>query len=487
MKILLCRIPSSYGVRNEHPENIMMPVEMASIAAIAREQGAEVDLLDLEAEPISIDALKAEVQKPYDYIVLRAKTPSFAVVKEVFSQTPAKIIGIGHLFHTKSSQIYELTDLPLLCGIKGETDTPFRMLLQRLVQGEPFDDVPNLIYRNADGEIVRNPDTLLQELDELPSPDYALFDSSAYYTFYPVPFGTRRRYGFMMASRGCPYDCSFCSPTLRNSFGKKMRFHSPERMVDDMRELQRLGKTIVHFRDDIFTVDKKYVYALCEKMIEADLGMKWCAQTHINCIDEDLLSAMSRAGCVSLGFGLESGSEKILKTVMKTNKIDRAPGLVRHAKKVGIKTVCFFLVGCPGENEDDHRLSLELLNKTMPNLIQVAFFTPYPGSTDYETYIGDEQSYNASLHHYNNYRMNFTELSTDAVEAFHKTMYKTWFFAPSTLVHTSLSLISDLVLNPGYFRMYLAKGSGFLMRLLKPRELKPPGLEPAPVVEDCYI
>lgn len=466
MKILLCRIPAYFGIKKEHPENCMVPMEFAHLSAIAKGLGVHVTLLDLEATDPTIEELEKEISKPYDYIVLRAKTPSYGIVKQVFPKAKGKIIGTGHLFTTKPEAIFNLPDVPLICTISGEADTSFEQLLIKLKNNEDFSEVPNITYKNDSGEIISNKNQLRQNLDELPSPDYALFDSPNYHTFYPVPFGTRKNYGFMMTSRGCPYGCSFCSPTLRNSFGTGMRYHSKERVTNDLLKLEELGKSIVFFRDDIFTINRSRTIELCNEMIKKKVKIKWCTQTHLNHIDEELLDIMQKAGCVSLGCGLESGSQKILDVVNKTNKIANAPRLVNYAKSIGIKMVCFFLVGCPGENEEDHQLSLELLKNTMPNLIQVAFFTPYPGSRDYEEFIVNKSNYNSSLHHYNNYEMNLTTLSKEEIDAFQKTLYKTWLFTPRTLFFILTSLISDLFLNFSFFKNFLKKGVTFFLRIL---------------------
>ena len=204
MKILLCRIPAYFGVIKEHPENCMMPIEFSYLSSIAKELGVEVTLLDLEASHFTTEEIESEISKPYDYIILRAKTPSFEVVKNLFSNSSAKIIGTGHLFTTKPEAVFNLTSIPLLCIISGEADTTFGNLLRRLLNNEDFTDISNLIYKDKNNKIISNKNELRQNLDELPSPDFALFDSSDYHTFYPVPFGTKKNFGFMMTSRGCP-------------------------------------------------------------------------------------------------------------------------------------------------------------------------------------------------------------------------------------------------------------------------------------------
>ena len=471
MKILICRIPAYFGVKHEHPENTMLPMELAYITAIALKKGFDVKVLDLESSPITEKELYNEVHGDYDYIVVRAKTPSLEVFKRNFSNTKGKVIGVGHLFTTRPEDIFSLLNLNLLCTIHGEADFPFMKLVDSLVEGRGLSEVPNISYRDENGNIVKNKEELLDNLDDLPIPAYELFyKDNFYYTFYPVPIGVKKNYGFMMTSRGCPYSCSFCSPTLRNSFGKKMRFHSIDRIIEDLKYQKSLGKSIIFFRDDIFTVNRKFTIALCERLIEENIGLKWCAQTHINNIDKELLDIISKAGCVSLGFGLESGSQKILNNLLKTNKIDEAPELVRYAKKKGIKTVCFFLVGSPGENLEDQKATVKLLKQSMPSLIQVAFFTPYPGSYDYERYVENKNNYDFNLHHYNGYNINYTDVSNSEVVKFQKSLYRTRFFTPSTITFLSLSLLSDLTLNFSYFKIFFSKGLMFFKNIFISRK-----------------
>lgn len=247
MKILLCRIPAYFDLKKEHPENAMIPIELGYISSVAKEQGLEVELLDLEAETYTIEEIKAKINENFDYIILKAKTPSFDFINTVFANTSAKIIGIGHLFTTKPEAVFALKNLNLLCAIKGETEIPFRKLIINIKNDEPICNITNIIFKQKDGTLISNQETLLKNLDELPSPDYGLFKMEKYYTFYPLPFGTKKNFGFMMISRGCPYSCSFCSATLRNSYGKAMRFHSYDRIITDLKTLEKLGRTVVFF------------------------------------------------------------------------------------------------------------------------------------------------------------------------------------------------------------------------------------------------
>lgn len=462
MKILFCRIPAHFGVENSHPENSMIPIELSIMISIAKSKGFETELLDLEAETYSLSDATNIINRNYDYIVVRAKTPSYGTVKKLFENCNSKVIGVGHLFSTKGSKIYELTSIPLVCGIKGEADYPFNLLLDCLLAGKSISDVPNLIYLNSKSEIISNKNVLLESLDDLPAPNFDLFKNLNYYTFYATPFGQKKNYGFLMQSRGCPYSCTFCSPTLRNSYGKGMRYHSVDRVVQDMRNQKRLGKTILYFRDDIFTINRARTIELCEKIIQEKINISWCCQTHINNIDEELLLFMRNAGCVSIGFGLESGSKKILDTVKKTNKIEKAPALIKYARSINLKVNCFFLIGCPGETKEDHDLTMKLLKSCRPDLIQVAFFTPYPGSEDYQTYFLESDQYDTNLHHYNNYKINYTKMRSEDVIKFQKKLYLTWLLYPRTIINLSLSVLSDLLYNRNYLKFFLQKGTRFL-------------------------
>ncbi|MDX6771083.1 MAG: radical SAM protein [Elusimicrobiota bacterium] len=461
-KILFLRFASFYSEKFAHPENVMAPVDMAIIITIARELGYEIDIIDTEAfsytEGQLLDKIKAFSP---DFVIVKAKTPTLLQLLKISKQLDGvSLIGIGQAFHG-NHQNYLFPGSNFIASIQGEPEMKAKELLDALKHHRPLSQVKGITYLDDDGKIASNPaPATLVDLDELPMPAFEHFIGKEYHSYYPTPLFMKKRQGFMLSSRGCPYPCVFCSPTLRNSESTKLRFHSNDRVIREILYLKKLGITFIQFRDDLFTGDRERTMSLCKEIVRRKVKISWACQTNINNVDEELLTWMAKAGCVSMGFGIESGSKAVLKTLRKNNDIDSAPRLFKHCRKVGIKTVAFFLIGNPGETRDDLEQSYELLKKIRPDLIQVAFFTPYQGSPAYELYKTPSDM-RENPHHYNTTSA-YGLVPVDELKSFQKKMYFYCIFSWPNVFKTASRLASELVVNPYLARKLLMKGGNYL-------------------------
>lgn len=187
-----------------------------------------------------------------------------------------------------------------------------------------------------------------------------------------------------MASRGCPYRCIWCSSYT--VFGRKVRFRSPENILEEIRRAKAdFGVDSVYFVDDTFTVNPKWVEAICDKLIAGDLkGLKWACQARVNTVTPALLAKMKAAGCVQLDFGVESGSQKILDILKKDTTIPQIKAAFAVAKRAGLQVFASVIVGTPGETKEDVMMTLRLLKELEPDYTDIFYATPYPGTRLYE-------------------------------------------------------------------------------------------------------
>lgn len=468
MKILFLRMASYFNEKNAHPENISMPVDIGIMASIADHLGHETLLADTEARDYTLESLVAEIKRfDPDVIAIKGKSPSNQHIIDLFSHSQLermkfKIIGFGHTFSTLS-EFFLNTHLPFFCTISHEPELSFREILKRWDEKDARHTIKGITFREGE-RVVKNPDMpLLDKLDELPSPKYDWFLNENYYTFYPLPIFLKRKIGFILASRGCPMKCIYCSPTLRQTSGTGMRFHSIERIVSDMKYIQDKGHKIIMFRDDILTLNRKFIEELCQGILKANLKIKWMAQTHINHVDEDLLVLMKKAGCVTLAFGLESGSKKVLTAIKKYNDLDHARKIFPFCKKIGMKTVGFFLVGNPGETLEDVELTKKLIRDLNPDLIQVAMFTPYKGSPSYEMLKDQEKDSFDKFHHYNKITHNFSAMRLEDIEGLSRKIYLEYIFTPRNFVRFSLQSVVDLFINQRSILQLIRGASKYLL------------------------
>lgn len=163
-----------------------------------------------------------------------------------------------------------------------------------------------------------------------------------------------------MSTRGCPYQCVFCS--VSKQWGHHIRYRSAKNVVD---EIEQVLKTYpffqaIRFFDDVFTMDKARVLEICRLMIERNLNIAWECEARANTIDEEMVFAMKKAGCEFIDLGVESGSDRILKNIKKNITVKQAIEAAKAIKKAGIGLKVFIMHSLPGETYEDIKKTIFL-------------------------------------------------------------------------------------------------------------------------------
>ncbi|HYL16565.1 MAG TPA: radical SAM protein [Terriglobales bacterium] len=231
--------------------------------------------------------------------------------------------------------------------LRGEAEQTLALLLDQLRGDRQLEKVPGLSYRVGAGPH-RNPNAaLINDLNSIPSPAYHL---SQYLQ------GSKR--ASLELGRGCPFSCTFCS--TNDFFRRKFRLRSPERVLRDMRSIAAnyaiRDFELVH---DMFTVDRKRVAAFCEAMIASGEGFTWSCSARTDCIDEELLEVMAKAGCRGIFYGVEVGSQKMQKVIDKHLNTARAHEIIDATERRGIGSTVSLISGFPEETWDDVRRSMD--------------------------------------------------------------------------------------------------------------------------------
>lgn len=221
------------------------------------------------------------------------------------------------------------------------------------------------------------------ELDDLPFLGYHLLEWGKYKP-HP-PHGRKMPWLPMLTSRGCVYQCGFCSNGV---FGKKYRGQSTLRVVDEIIYLQRrFGVKEIAFYDDVFTLRKGRAYGIADEILKQGIKLSWTCETRVDLVDEELLKIMKRAGCYSISYGLESGSQKILDIINKNITLEQSEKAVAMTKKAGIQTIGYFMIGSPEETPETIRETIEFSKKLKLDYVQFAITTPLPKTMLWEYYI----------------------------------------------------------------------------------------------------
>ncbi len=238
---------------------------------------------------------------------------------------------------------------------------------------ERLGSIKGLVWRDG-GHIVVNPDRpFIRHLDDLPLPRHDLLPLASYRApLVPSP------YAFVVTSRGCPGGCRFCIKHV--SYGNSVRFRSPENIMAEIEFLAARGVRSIHMYADIFTVSREQVVGLCELMLKRGLKMQWTCNSRVDFVDREMLRLMGQAGCRWISWGIESGSEQVLRNVRKGIKLERVERALRWSREAGIRNWGYFIVGLPGETEETIRETIRFSKRLPLDLVLFHIAAPYPGS-----------------------------------------------------------------------------------------------------------
>lgn len=257
----------------------------------------------------------------------------------------------------------------------------------QLARGTPLADASGISYIDND-EVVSNPAADAIDLAALPVPAFDLFETERY--FYEV---LGDNFLLFEATRGCPYQCSFCSKVM---YGAAFRKKTPEQMAREIDfALEHTPVKSAYFMDLEFTVARELAEEICRHLIERGSPIDWCCQTRADRLDEEMVELMRRAGCRLVHVGVESGSERVLEATGKATSKDAIYSGVRMAQDAGLETLAFFMFGLPGETDEEREETIRFALELEPTYASFHFATPYPGSRLFREeglQIGDDLS-----------------------------------------------------------------------------------------------
>jgi anaerobic magnesium-protoporphyrin IX monomethyl ester cyclase len=311
---------------------------------------------------------------------ISAKSQNFTsacIVAKLVKEIDSKIIVIIGGPHPSmvGAEVLKFPEVDL--AVIGEGEVTIVELLKAIALKEKFDSIKGLIYRKND-LIVQNPRRdYIDNLDSLAFPyDYAR-ETLINFAQYP-----KAAFGYIFATRGCPYNCFFCGS--RNIWSRAVRFRTPENVTEEIKKLQNEGIRLFHFVDDNFGVNYGYILDLCQRLIKHCPGIKWDCELHVNLVEDETVFLMKKAGCYFIQIGIESGNNEILKQMRKNITIEKAYAAARIIKKQGILLQAFFIIGFPQETEASLQDTIKAMRKINCDVLTYNVFTPYPGTESFK-------------------------------------------------------------------------------------------------------
>lgn len=358
------------------------PLGLLYIATHLAKHGHEVALLDGERLGNDVLLARLEAFEP-DIVGITATTFSFFEAKALLERVRARhprarlVMGGAHVTALATDTLARIPALDACIVGEGEST------MLALANGAALSAIPGIAFRDVLGVRTTASAALPANLDEYKL-DWDLLEGfpDGYRPGLQSARGPRPI--SLMASRGCPYPCSFCAGPV--ALGKKRRAHSPARVVAMMRELhERFGTTHTYFHDDHFTIDRPWLDEFLERCIAEPAPLAWSCASRVELLDDALLARMRRAGCYQIGVGGESGSAEVLKRLDKRLTVSRLEDGIRRMHAAGIEAKLYVMIGTPGETATDVLRTVELVRRLRVDHVQVLYFTPLPGTSSWAT------------------------------------------------------------------------------------------------------
>lgn len=411
------------------------PIGLAYLAATVRREGYEVHIIDMLVEEYGSETFETETR------FLRYGMSTDKLLARMDDIKP-DVVGVSIMFSQKLPVAFEICasikqrypDLPIVLGgphpsgapletmqnnnidfvMAREADESFPQLLNHLNDQIPRNEVPNLYYRDG-GEIKNTCPTgkavakgaewehylkkdagIPVDLDGLPYPAWDLLPMDAYYETDVRLAGAdvvRKRYGMMVATRGCPYTCSYCAAPLMSGF-RAFRFRDVECVVQEIRWLiDEFGVEEIMFNDDNFFASRAKAKVLIKRLGAEfpDLLFSNPGGTEVNKVDRELIDIMAANNFYRINFAIETGDQELQNALIdKKVKLHRVPDLIEYSRASGIETRAMYMIGFPGETRAQMQKTVDIAKTLDVDDFYISIVTPVRGTELFDQVVNDD-------------------------------------------------------------------------------------------------
>jgi len=435
-KVLLINPWLSLGIyKNTKLDGLVTQIPILSLASLSgmlTKEGHQVEILDLIISDSPQKDLYTKLARFLpDYVGITFSTPAYQemkIIAKTVKDFNNSIILIGGGPHASALPEETLQDTLLDLIVIGEGEET----LKEIINGNPWENIEGVCYKKNSKIIKNKPRRLIDNLDNLPFPAWEKFNLQKYksspITSKSFPVGP------IETSRGCAFRCSFCN---KNIFGHKVRAKSIIRVIDEIEFMLKNGFKEIHIWDENFAFYENRILEMCKEIEQRNLKFLWNIffGVRTDSVDKEFFDAIAKAGCYSVAFGIESGNQEILDGVCKGIKLEQCKKVVKFAKEAGLETVCYFMLGLPGENEKTLKDTIKFAVELNPTYAKASITIPFPST---EMFLQIEQEGRIKSYDWSRYNLHNTSdvyqhenLTWEHIHRYYNQFYRKFYFRPS--------------------------------------------------------
>jgi anaerobic magnesium-protoporphyrin IX monomethyl ester cyclase len=376
------------GVKASIVDPIFPTLALATTAAAAEQRGHRVEILDLSHRPYDPEEIRARLRaRSPDIVGITATTPLMNQLRDIslmVKDLSGSIRVVGGGPHPSALPRETLLESHLDAVVVGEGDVSFG----ELCDGAELRDIAGLVLRDGDATRATPSRAPIDDLDTLPIPAWHLYPLDSYRQHFSRLFARRVPMVTAEFSRGCVFSCDFCSSKV--TLSGRHRKKSPERCAEEVRRMQRLGIREFQLADDVFTLDRRWAAQVADAIAATGVDMPWTCTNgiRVESADEGLFRALRRAGCYRVAFGLESGSDEVLRAFGKGGRasVEQAVRAVRAAREAGVESFGFFMLGLSADTERTMQETIDFARALPVDMLKFSRCVAFPGSAMFRDY-----------------------------------------------------------------------------------------------------
>lgn len=362
------------------------PLGLAYLGSYLEKNGYSVKILDMDPLGLNFNDIEKIIKDKKPRIVgVSFMTNQFGnaiKISNIVKKVDPKISFVMGGNHATALPEELLNFSTIDFVIYGEGEISFLKLVDNIYKENiDYTSIKGLAFKDGGKIIINEPSPLIPDLDILPVPLWRDFPVHAYSEMIMGEKSELPAFS-VMATRGCPAKCAFCSS--HTVFTRTFRNRSPQHILSELLSLkENFGAKHINFVDDTFTINKKVIFEFCELLISWRYNFKWIANARVNSITLELLEIMKEAGCVNINFGVESGDPLVRKNIDKGISSQQIINAHSWAKKVGMIVSTYFMVGNKDEDWKSIEMTINLSKELKSDHPSCSIATPFPDTPMY--------------------------------------------------------------------------------------------------------